>query len=269
MKNSRIAWTHHTFNPWQGCTKVSTGCAHCYAETLDKRWGKSNWGTIGTRTRTSAAYWKQPLKWNREAEAKQTRYRVFCASMADVCEDREDLIQARRDLGVLIEQTPWLDWLLLTKRPENFLHLFDRWGNNWHHRPDNIWVGTSAEDQAQADKRIPELLKVPARIHFLSAEPLLEPIYLNLLPCSSCPGQPAHMSAFGGEGLDWVIAGGESGANARPMDLSWARSLRNECANNGAAFFMKQLGGRSDKRDDMDLFPEDLRIQQVPEGVIV
>jgi protein gp37 len=122
-ENSNIEWTHHTFNPWIGCTKVSDGCKNCYAENLmDKRYGRVKWGPQGTRVRTSEANWKKPLKWNREAEAKGERHRVFCASLADVFEDKPDqpeMEQWRLELLELIIKTPYLDWLLLTKRPEN------------------------------------------------------------------------------------------------------------------------------------------------------
>src|SRR5689334_23137746 len=125
-ENSKIEWTHHTFNPWRGCARVSPGCEHCYAET----WAKRNpaqfgtWGATGTRVVASDAMWREPLKWDRKAAAAGERHRVFCASLADVGEDRLDLMVPRRRLCELIVDTPNLDWLLLTKRPENLARLF-------------------------------------------------------------------------------------------------------------------------------------------------
>ena len=180
MENSKIEWCHHTFNPWIGCAKVSQGCANCYAEELmDTRYGRANWGVDGTRVRTSDAYWRKPLAWNRKARIEGVRYRVFCASLADVFEDREDLEEWRDDLFNLISATPNLDWLLLTKRPENVNRIVgeSRGDCYWIEESagkgnGNIWIGTSVENQEQADKRIPELLKIPARVRFLSMEPL-------------------------------------------------------------------------------------------------
>lgn len=259
MKDSKIAWTDHTFNPWVGCVKVSPGCANCYAEALNNRWGKGNWGADAPRSRTSAAYWKQPLAWNEAAKKAGVRARVFCASMADVGEDREDLVEARRDLSVLIERTPWLDWLLLTKRPENLTRLFARWQSGW---PSNVWVGTSVENQAQAE-RVSALLQVPAAVRFLSVEPLLEEVNI----CQGCPGCASDCwwkPEVDGSGIHWLIVGGESGPKARPFNMEWARSLKKQAQDRGVAFFMKQLGGHPDKREDPAGWPEDLRVREFP-----
>lgn len=265
MKDSKIAWTHHTFNPWVGCTKVSAGCTHCYAETLNHRWGKDNWGPMAERQRTSETYWKQPLTWNKEAERQGEMHRVFCASMADVGEDRRDLDQARMDLAVMIEATPELHWLLLTKRPENMVRLFADWstskGPGW---PSNVWVGTSVEDQAAADKRIPSLLEIPCTTRFLSVEPMIGPVDLAgyaHIPDSKHQPIPALR---GPKGIDWVICGGESGPGFRPMDLAWARSLRDQCRQESTAFFMKQTGGHPHKGEDLADIPADLRIREFP-----
>lgn len=241
MENSEISWTHHTWNPWIGCTKVSDGCKFCYAETLmDHRYGKVKWGPQGTRIRTSEAYWKQPYKWNRKAQKEGIRYRVFCASLADVFEDREELIEWRRDLLILMENTPYLDWLLLTKRPENVMSMIEQASgtynaHTWFEGMDRrVWIGTSVEDQKNADKRIPHLLEIPARIRFLSCEPLLGPIDFRKVP------------GFNQMGLDlsgwWVIVGGESGSKARPMHPDWARQLRDQCASAGVPYHFKQWG---------------------------
>jgi protein gp37 len=228
MQNSSIEWTDHTFNPWWGCQRVSPGCEHCYAETLAHRYNFKVWGPAKTtgRREMSANYWKQPIKWNDAARKAGKQARVFCASMADVFEDHPQLEWPRTNLWGLIETTPHLDWLLLTKRPQNILRMLP---SLWSGRtPDNVWLGTSCEDQQRADERIPHLLSVPARVRFLSCEPLLGEISLPI----SRMGSDIH----------WVIAGGESGAGARPMHPDWARWLRTQCQETGTAFHFKQWG---------------------------
>lgn len=259
MQNSKIEWTHHTFNPWWGCIRVSPGCEHCYAETLANRYGHAVWGPAKTTARRemSESYWKQPLKWNRDAERAGERKRVFCASMADVFEDHPQLDYWRMRLWDLIEQTQMLDWLLLTKRPENMTRMADNWAGGW---PANVWAGTSVENQEYADKRIPELLKVLARVRFLSCEPLLGPVDLSRwLPDLSVP---IDQGPYDGEApigaydpltreyypdpveidIHWVICGGESGRSARPMHPNWARSLRDQCVEAEVPFLFKQWG---------------------------
>ena len=258
--DSKIEWTHHTFNPWWGCARVSPGCQHCYAEALAKRYGHDVWGKSSDRRFFGEKHWNEPLRWNAKAEQEGVRRRVFCASMADVFEDREDLIEERLRLWSLIEATPALDWLLLTKRPENVVGLLSpiRWDRDgW---PDNVWLGVTVEDQERADERIPLLLQIPARVRFLSCEPLLGPVELRdewLVPraivCGDRPAGPESASAInavlraagerlGGGYVDWVIAGGESGPGARPMDPAWARSLRNQCTAAGVPYLFKQWG---------------------------
>lgn len=212
-ENSAIEWTDHTFNPWWGCTRVSPACTHCYAATLAKRFGYG-WGKNADRRFFGDKHWAEPLRWDRAAENAGERKRVFCASMADVFEDRADLWNAQERLWDLIEATPHLDWLLLTKRPENILRMVPTcWRDPQCHDgwPPNVWVGTTVEDQERADERIPHLQAVPAPVRFLSCEPLLGPIDLNL------------------EGIGWVIAGGESGHGARPMHPDWVESIRDQC----------------------------------------
>jgi protein gp37 len=220
-KDSRIEWTHHTFNPWWGCVKVSPACTHCYAETWARRLGMDLWGRPKTRRYFSAEYWQGPIKWNKEALRAGERRRVFCASMADLFEGRADLNEWRAKLWPLIEQTPQLDWLLLTKRPQNVERMVP-WKDNW---PANVWLGTTAENQKYADIRIAKLVAIKARIHFISAEPLLGPLSLR---------------QWGG--IDWVIAGGESGHGARPTKPEWVRALRDECKEADVAFHFKQWG---------------------------
>jgi protein gp37 len=224
-KDSAIEWTHHTFNPWWGCTKVSPGCKHCYAQTFSHRIGQDIWGPRADRRFFGDAHWREPLKWNAEAIRAGTRRRVFCASMADVFECRGELRPVRERLWELIAHTPGLDWLLLTKRPEH-VSKYAPWGDSW---PANVWLGVTAENQKWADKRIPLLLALPANVRFLSCEPLLGA--LNLSPWTKAARR-----------IDWVIAGGESGHKARPMNPEWARALRDQCRDARIAFHFKQWG---------------------------
>lgn len=269
-KNSSIEWCHHTFNPWWGCVRVSPGCVHCYAETFDRRVhgvGKEHWGVRSPRRFFGDKHWNEPLKWSAAAERAGERHRVFCASMADVFEDREDLTPHRRRLFYLIEQTPALDWLLLTKRPENVMRLVPlAWRGTF---PGNVWMGTSAEDQQRADERIPALLGVPAVVRFLSCEPLLGPV--DLLGVETPEG-------VDGTCVDWVIVGGESGGGSRGFNVRWARTIVEQCRRAGVPVFVKQLGARPfdtavsaklklrDKKGGwMDEWPEDVRVREFPQ----
>lgn len=332
---TKIQWCDMTMNPWEGCTKVSPGCKNCYAEARNHRFGGGNWGKGAPRRRTSAANWKLPVKWNRDAQysfqqvemrdgmiyrgtveemamlrlpedeivaANPVRPRVFCASMADWLDD-EVPIEWLADLFQLARKTPNLDWLMLSKRPENWairiesalkwiesrieIHpdpdwLIDRdWLADWfvlRKAPHNIWIGTSVEDEKRADERIPELLKIPARIRFLSVEPMIGPI--RFLPQTHfgqlvTAGLPLPTGA-----LDWVIFGGESGPGARPCNVEWIRDGIQQCRAAGIRVFVKQLGANAEfsaghiglerwttkdpKGGDMAEFPEDLRIREFP-----
>ncbi|KJZ22593.1 DUF5131 family protein [Tritonibacter mobilis] len=251
----RCLGSDHTFNPWEGCQKVAPECNHCYAETRDLRFtGGSHWGPKAPRRRTSVANWNKPLRWNKQADAFEAshgrRQRVFCASLADVFDNAVDT-QWRADLWSLIRSCDRLDWLLLTKRPQNIIKMlpFD-WGDGWPH----VWLGTSAGTQKTAETNIPHLLCSPAAVRFVSAEPLLEQVYLNALKIRG----NITIDALRGEAeeeltgkpvlgpklthLDWVICGGESGAKARPMHPDWAKSLRDQCLAAGVAFHFKQWG---------------------------
>lgn len=172
---TKIEWTHHTFNPWWGCARVSPACRSCYADTLATRYGHHVWRRHGERRMLSDENWRKPLRWNRDAEAAGVPARVFCASMADVFEDHPQVAEPRERLWGLIAQTPWLHWQLLTKRIENVAAMAP-WGEHW---PVNVWLGTSVENQRWAETRIPILLSIPAHIRFLSCEPLLGPIDLS------------------------------------------------------------------------------------------
>lgn len=230
-KNSSIEWTHHTFNPWWGCVKVSPACKNCYAESWAKRVGLKLWGPKSPRRFFSDAHWNEPLKWNREAERDGERRRVFCASMADVFEGRPELDEWRQRLWTLIAQTPNLDWLLLTKRPERVQKHVPWAGAAW---PNNVWLGTTAENQRWLDKRMPHLLRHhSAPVLFVSAEPLFG--FLDMRAYLPTPGKTERA-------VDWVIAGGESGPKARPMNPEWARDLRDQVVRAGARFHFKQWG---------------------------
>lgn len=246
-EHSAIEWTDHTFNPWEGCQKVGPGCDHCYAETRNARFAGGtaiNWGPGAPRRRTSAANWRKPLVWNSTAglfyAQHRRRQRVFCASLADVFDNAVDP-QWREDLFALIRNTPNLDWLLLTKRIGNVAAMISTIPG-W--LPDNVWLGATIVNQVEADRDIPKLLAVPARIRFLSMEPLLGPVDLASSGAlwSDMNGNIVDARSRGLRGIDWVIVGGESGSGARPMHPDWARSLRDQCAAAGVAFLFKQWG---------------------------
>jgi protein gp37 len=239
-ENSAIEWTDHTFNPWIGCTKVSPGCDHCYAERdMAGRLKVVQWGPHGERVRTKPANWSKPLTWNRRHDEffaqHGRRQRVFCASLADVFDNEVDPTW-RADLLELIDQTPNLDWLLLTKRIGN---VADMLPNGWLMQHTNVWLGASIVNQVEADRDIPKLVALHAHVKFLSMEPLLGPVDLR----GNLPGERAlrwHRPML--NMLDWVIVGGESGPGARPMHPDWARDLRDQCAAASVPFLFKQWG---------------------------
>jgi protein gp37 len=278
MENSHIEWTDHTWNPWIGCTKVDKLCTNCYAEARDIRFedGK-HWGKGAPRQRTAPGNWREPYRWNRAhtdalrawcdgagvMDQKPRSPRVFCASLADWL-DGEVPIEWLADMMVVIAECRNLTWLLLTKRPENWrprmtaacellgrrgeagdyaasaaFIMVDGWLSGHAGPPEHIWMGTSVGDQESADTRIPQLLTIPAKIRFLSCEPLLGPVNL-LRHCNLQAG--AHQQFRHVKCVDWVIAGGESGKNARPMHPDWATSLRDQCKRVDTAFFFKQWG---------------------------
>jgi protein gp37 len=226
-QNSKIEWTDHTFNPWVGCTNVSPGCDHCYAESWSKRSGLVKWGN-SPRRRTSEAYWRAPLKWQAAAAAFQAqhsrRQRVFCASLADVFDNQVDP-GWRLDLFGVIASAPAIDWLLLTKRPQNIEKMLPK---DWPEQGRlNVWLGTTAEDQIRFNQRWPVLSRIPAAVRFISYEPAIGAVRLD----------PSHRVQ-----PDWLIAGGESGHSARPMDANWARDIIKDCRDFGVAPFFKQWG---------------------------
>ena len=261
-ENSKIEWTDHTFNPWIGCTKVGPGCDHCYAEKQDnhRQWTPDGWGAGKPRKRTSEANWRKPLQWNKQAEQEGKRYRVFCASLADWL-DNEVPIEWLIDLLDLIHKTPNLDWLLLTKRIGNFIPRLIRaadhgciqgndvlWIDGWRegrYSPDNIWLGSTMVNQDEYDRDAKKLTSIPAKVHFISYEPALGAIDLQW--CEWCGSFGKHDCYEAGTVenvgcIDWVIAGGESGPNARPAHPDWFRSLRDQCEAAGVPYLFKQWG---------------------------
>ncbi len=274
-KTTAIEWCDSTLNPWIGCSKVSPGCDNCYAEQrMDKRLHVVQWGPVQPRKRTSESNWREPLKWESNHAAffaeHGRRQRVFCASLADVFDNAVDP-QWRADLFALIEATPNLDWLLLTKRIGNVASMVPEatdlidYGEGWQSMwgqgvwPENVWLGASIVNQAEADRDIPKLLAVPAAKRFLSMEPLLGAVDLRF--CTVYQGKPDGYDSWTPNRqhdhatmvaratyhnacltVDWVIVGGESGPGARPMHPDWARSLRDQCVAAGVSFLFKQWG---------------------------
>jgi protein gp37 len=227
-ENSKIEWTDHTFNPWIGCQHVSPGCDHCYAEAQNNfcKWNGGSWGPHAPRTRTSDANWKKPIKWNADGKSFKKEHghrpRVFCASLADVF-DNQVPSAWRHDLFALIRECRRLDWLMLTKRPENILKMLPSdWGGGYR----NVWLGVTAEDQRWFDRRWKHLQNIPAAIKFISYEPAIGPLRL--------PKQ--------GPFPDWLISGGESGGGARPLKPRWVREVIADCRLRGVAPFHKQWG---------------------------
>jgi protein gp37 len=280
VKHTKIEWATHTFNPWVGCTKVSPACDHCYAENLmDSRLHVVQWGPGQPRRRTKARTWNDPVRWNEEAQGTGVRPRVFCASLADVF-DNEVPVEWRHDLFELISVTPNLDWLLLTKRignvskmingiaeaPRLGSHEGDLMAHRWRKGdvPRNVWLGATICTQEEAARDVPKLLATPAAKRFVSMEPLLGPVDLARIRVDTSPtlgrwmdalrGHTWDESAYAADGapldsdppdldrLDWVIVGGESGPQARPMRPQWARDLRDQCAAADVPFLFKQWG---------------------------
>jgi protein gp37 len=247
-KDTGIPWCDSTFNAWWGCTEVSPGCDHCYARVLDSRWGDSHWGKGVPRRLMSDSYWAQPLKWDKAAGKAGVKHKVFCASMADVMDDEAPEGQRER-LWELIDATPNLIWQLLTKRPQRYERYLPR---EFKHR--NVWFGCSAENQHFYNIRWPYLAAI--RIRFMlpvwvSYEPALGPLTIENWKLDE--GVP-----------DWIVCGGESGNERRPMQQSWAEFLKMECDERGVAFFMKQMSARTPD-EGKALIPTHLLIHEFPE----
>ena len=286
-ENSSIEWTDHTVNWWWGCVvathadgSLSEACRNCYAETFAKRTGRAKWGPRQPRWFPNFDRLASNLrKWNKRAAEAGVVERVFCNSMSDffelhqVPEEAAKLDEARAHAFALMEECTSLRFLVLTKRPENVLGMVPRrWVAQWRdfdgppevfapRWPDNVWIGTTVEDQQSADERIPHLLKVPALVRFLSCEPLLGPVDLGIpyavldLSMDTTPSVEELQAVIEGQldiegvsvgvtypGIHWVIAGGESGHGARPMHPDWVRDLRDQCLEAGVPFHFKQWG---------------------------
>jgi len=341
---TKISWATSTFNPVRGCVEVSPACDHCYAREMAKRNPAilGVWGHAGTRVVAAVRQWQEPLKWDAAAGKAGERRRVFCASLADIFEDwpgrmvdsqgnvlwfKDERIcsagkltprllpgdrpatmdDARGALFTLIQNTPNLDWLLLTKRPENVEPILRRITDTvegretslWAILPTlkNVWIGTTVENQEQAEKRIPILNNIPAAVRFLSVEPMLGPIDLTQLRHNEyqwnvLSGEISYLGVGTGpnkptQAVQWLICGGESGPNARPFKVEWARSLREQCRKGGVPFFLKQLGAKpctdnfggpfraggffklkDSHGGDPSEWPEDLRVRELPEVVL-
>jgi protein gp37 len=284
-EKTKIEWCDHTWNPWRGCAKVSPGCQNCYAEGWGKRFGVE-WGPGKPRKLGSAAYRRQPLRWQdfqywrpncntgvRDPEAlgnpflcpncdphevlTQRRPRVFCGSLMDDWLDPEVPVEWLADLIDTIRQTPNLDWLLLTKRPEKWRLRIEQAMEWWAGKdgatyscmadwfqgkaPANVWLGVSAEDQTRWGERVPVLLSIPAAVRFVSVEPMLGPI---------------EMWGYWGQRPDWIILGGESGPKARPCNVEWIRRGVSQCREAGVPVFVKQLGARPYNGGSSDMYDE-------------
>lgn len=235
---TKISWADSTVNFWIGCTKISPACDHCYAETLNaNRLRRTTWGPHGERAYIAAG-WKDARKFQRAAAANGgvdpelgRRRRVFVNSLSDFFDNHRSIIWRDAAWQLMLE-CPFVDFILLTKRPENILKMLPpRWGSGWP----NVWIGTTVEDQRRADHRVPALLKVPAVVRFLSCEPLLGPVNLSDAAWSD---DTVPLDAT----LDWIIAGGESGKDARPSHPDWFRALRDFSQRYLVAFHFKQWG---------------------------
>lgn len=259
-KETGIAWCDHTANFWMGCARVSPGCEQCYAESfVTKRMRLPVWGPPSTteRKRTRSA-WRDVPAWDRAAKRDGVRRRLFVSSLADIFEDHPQVAPWRAEALALLERCTSSDVLLLTKRPQNIRAMVPpAWLDAW---PAHVWIGTTVEDQKRADDRIPELLKVPARVRFLSCEPLLEAVDLEAaFAVYDRHGEPSgpRCNADGSPAISWVIVGGESGPGARPFALEWARDIVAQCREAGVAVFVKQMGDNAIDSDVVEVLNHD------------
>lgn len=248
--NSKIEWTDHTFNPWWGCEPVSPGCLNCYARTLATRTGHAVWGSDPAAYRFfSAKHFAEPLKWDADAGKLGRKARVFCGSMCDIFQRHDGAAAPEKHLSTyrgmvfdLIDRTPNMIWLLLTKRPENFDLVPDSWSDAW---PNNAWAMTTICNQAEADRNVPLLLKCPSAVRGVSVEPMLG--WVNLSPYlvghednGVVMGRPVGTCVGYTPPIDWVICGPETGPGRRPCYWAAVRSLRDQCVASGVKFFLKR-----------------------------
>lgn len=240
-ENSKIEWCHHTANFWIGCTEVSPECDNCYARDLAKRYGWAEWGNDKPRYETKLTVGKM-RSWDKKALAAGERHRVFVNSLSDICDPFADQ-ELRNNVVDAALQTPNLDLLLLTKRPQNYNKMFDL-------PPSNMWAGTTVGVKTSI-ARIRHLQEADFRVRFLSCEPLLE-----------------DLGTLDLTGIHWVICGGESGSKARPMQTEWAWNLRDQCVAAKVPFFMKQ-GSSANWKDykNFESFPIPLQLREFPKGL--
>lgn len=264
-ENTKIEWAEHTFNPWMGCTKVSTGdqgaCEFCYAEVQTPvRAQGVKWGNH-PRHRTAEATWQKPRAWNRAAAETGTRPFVFCASLADVFDNQVDPAW-RRDLFDLICETPNLVWLLLTKRPQNIERLFaeaiDGNGNDLTGMadafPPNVALMCTVVTQEEANRDVIHLVRAASQLGALFAGVSCEPLFGAIDFHNLDLGRGRHLDAFAGvesgpggaehfwKPLGWVISGGESGPHARASNPLHHYALRDQCAGVDVPYLFKQWG---------------------------
>jgi protein gp37 len=268
-----ISWTDATWNPWQGCTKVSDGCKNCYMYREKTRYGQDPFKVV----RSAPATFNAPLKWARTGKLPEGS-RIFVCSWSDFF--HKDADAWRDEAWEIMTQLPYYKFLIPTKRPERILPNLP---NFWFAPRDvgggylgNIWLGVSVENQKTADERIPILMKVPAAVHWLSLEPLLGPVDLRHIHGDHVMFDILGGSRFdfGDDGfgvaapmmfrIDWTVVGGESGPNFRSMELGWAKDIVMDCKHKSIPVFVKQLGGWPDTRHELEDFPEDLRVREFP-----
>jgi protein gp37 len=271
---SNIEWTESSWNPWHGCIKVSAGCKNCYMFTEKRMYGQDPEKVVRSKTK-----FDDPLKWVRRFEAKGVPIPKFCftCSWSDFFIAEADAW--RPEAWDIIRQTPQITYQILTKRIERAAECLPAdWGEGYP----NVWLGISAENQATADKRIPALLKTPAKLRWISAEPLLERIDLERTG-ANLHGHCGQVCEDCGPDdfptIDWVVVGGESGPEARPCQLDWIRDVIHQCQDATVPVFVKQLGSaalaveklakiESRKGGNPAEWPEDLRVRQYPEVAV-
>jgi len=254
-ETTAISYAHHTWSPWLGCEKGSAGGTNCFAEAWAKRAGRERlWH--GKRERTSAAYWRKPLAWNKAAKAANERRRV----MVTLCDPFENHMgisdQWRADYFALIKECDGLDWLLTTKRPEHATTwaMPDSWRAGW---PANAWPFATVESGDVAQARLRALATIPARVRAVSAEPLLGRLFNPGVPWWMCCDE-----ATGRRAIDWVVVGGESGPGARTMDLDALASLVSACREARIPVYVKQDSGP--RPGQWGRIPEELRVRELP-----
>ena len=239
-KNTDISWTDHSWNPWQGCKKVSSGCKNCYMFDGQRRWGNDPENIHRSAKQT----FNMPLRLKKPCK-------VFTCSWSDFFLKEAD--QWRDDAWDIIRRTPHITYQILTKRPEN---IKDRLPDDWPFK--NVWLGVSAETQDKFNERVPYLLfDIVAEKIFVSIEPMLEPIYIGAAICETYKKYGLTMGRY----LDWVICGGESGPHYRDMEVSWAMNLKEICQSTGTPFFMKQMSAVNPK---VKPIPDYLNVKEFP-----